>query len=158
MYFKNQRYDYYEAAKIADLVPDHWITKQDIDASTWGLRGNKREISKRCRAVFIDFLGLVIKDCIENNVRFYSPGNRNFQLFINEKPAWETEKIYKKIKKVYRHVDLIGSDGKIYQFVLYSRFIGYKAYRPVRIGQKDYRRIVELVNAGKRYFERNEGR
>lgn len=145
MYFKNQQHDYTRAIKIKTLIPNHYLDKI-------GIKGRKKDTYARARSVFFDFMRLVIDDCIENNNKFFSPNKQYFVLYINEKSRKQHEVIFKKIDKVYKGVDLIKSNGKIYQFVFYSRNLQGKKYLPVRIGHHKYLEMVDKVNKGKRYF------
>ncbi len=114
--------------------------------------GRKQHIYKRCRAVFIDFLGLLMDDLIENNNRFTSPNRYWFQIYVCEKSKKET---FMKLRRngVYNDVDIIKSDAKLYHFRLFSNYIGPKRYRAVRIGYQRYKKMVKKVNGGMRYFE-----
>lgn len=126
------------------------MDKQDTTGLSCG--GRKKLIYNRCRAVFYEFLKLVIDDCAATNCRFWSPGQKKFALYICEKNELETEIILR--KGTYKYVDFLRSDGLIYQFFIYSRWLTQIRYRPVRIAYKRYQQIAEGVNDGKRYMRR----
>lgn len=151
-YYKSQHYDYSMASKIGNIIPDAWLKKQKIDTSKMKYGGKKMHAFRRCRSLFFEFLRLVIDDCIQTNCRFWSPGQKKWALYICEKTALEIDIILK--KGIYEFVDVIKSEGLIYQFFIYSRWIGQIRNRPVRIGYSKYRELAERVNRGKRYVLR----
>lgn len=154
MAFKNKTYNYRFAKKIKDVVPDTFVESLKIDTSSLN-KAYCRRRSKRnayVRGVFFDFLRLLIDDCITNNHRFISPNREYFAVYIREKNKGEQERILGRVSKVYIDMDILGSDGKVYEFVLYSKFLHPNWYRQIRIGHHKYKELMVKVNNGKRYF------
>ena len=149
MRYKYQRYDYSRAIKIRSIVPDHFI-------DSLGMKGKRIDIGKQCRALFFDFLRLVVDDCIENNNKFNSPNRKTFSIAIREKSEWECEHILNNIDKKYKDVDVLRSSGKFYHFVFHSLYVGVKAHRPIRISFGRYKQLIKNVNQGKRYRARKD--
>lgn len=143
--------DYSKAKKIKDIIPDSFYDNLDADLkkSYKCSNYNKRV---RLRAVYFDFLKLMIDDCIEHNTKFISPHQIGFSVCIRKQHKLKTKSILKRIDKVYTDVDLIASEGNIYEMVLVAVHLPRKKWN-VRIGYHDYKRIMKHVNEGKRYFK-----
>lgn len=106
------------------------------------------------RKLFMDFIKLVVDDCIENNHKFLSPNQKYFFIYIREKREPEYQFIMNKITKCYTGVDLIKSDAKIYEFVLYSKYLHPKWFRQIRISHYKYMTLIDKVNKGRRYWQK----
>lgn len=152
MYFKRAQYDYTGCAGIKNILPVAWFEKQHIDSSRMKYKGRKTHVYRRLRAVFFDFIKLVVDDCIEHNSMFTSPGPKEFSIYITEKTDKEVLSILK--RGAYKDVDVINADGKIYQFYIRSTHIGPLMWRHVRIGYRRYWEMAKRVNEGKRYLQR----
>ncbi len=139
----SSRYDYSQALRLKDLSNDHHCKKFDLSVAPY-------RKGKRARAIAVAFLKLVTTDAIENNTVFISPNKDSFSLSIREKSQKSISHILKKISKAYTTVDLIKSDGKIYEFMLYQKGIPGRC-RTLRIGYSDYQKLITEVNNGKRY-------
>lgn len=151
-YFKNARRDLSSATKLRGILPDPFLDELECDRGQIGK--GRREQRKKMRAAFVEFLKLVIDDCIHRNVRFYSPTRYRIEVFITEKSDKE---VFTKFKQgLYADVDLIKSDAKVYQLYFFSHFIGPRPFRRCRIGYTKYKEVVAMVNNGMRYYERNQ--
>ena len=155
MKLRNKTYDYSNARKIKDVFPDMFIESLGIDTRKLmhlPERG-KRFRNTYIRAVFFDFLRIMIHDCIENNSVFVSPNLESFKILIREKPMKEQKRLMKRTSRTYTRVNLIKSHGKFYEFVLKSRHFEGKKHRKIRIGHHKYMQLLDRVNSGKRYFK-----
>lgn len=151
-YFKNARRDLSEATKLRGILPDPFLDELEFKRAAIGK--GRREQRKKMRALFVEFLKLVIDDCIQRNVRFYSPTRNRVEVYITEKTDKE---IFTKFKRgLYGDVDLIKSDAKVYQLYFFSHFIGPRPFRKCRMGYTKYKEVMAKVNKGMRYYERNQ--
>jgi hypothetical protein len=151
-YFKNARRDLSNATLIRGILPDQFLNELQFNRAA--IAKGKEEQRKKMRVYFIEFLKLVIDDCITRNIRFYSPTLKRVEIFLTEKPPQE---VVNKIKKgLYNDVDLIQSDGKVYHLHFFSHFVGPRPFRRCRISYKKYKEVVARVNKGMRYYERNQ--
>lgn len=139
----NSKYDYSNAITLVDLLPDE-------DCERWEVCGRKMHRGKKARAIFGDFLAIMLDDIIENGNVYYAPIVEELRIYIQHQKRANVERILRNSSKIYKDVDLIKSDGKFYEFVLYSRSIPGK-YRSIRINYKKYKQIIKKVNEGMRY-------
>jgi len=154
MIFKNKTYNYKFAKKIRDVIPDEFVESLGIDTSTLNRKYCRRRSKRNAyvRNVFFDFLRLMIDDCIENNHKFISPNKEYFSVYIRLKKEGERKRILSRIDKVYVDMDILASDGKIYEFILYSKSLHPQWFRNIRIGHHKYKELMQQVNKGRRYF------
>lgn len=142
MFFGKLTYDYSHAVRLPHLITDEYAKK-------WNLKAKPVWKGKRARSIFCAFMKLVIEDMIENGNVFISPNIDHFRLFIKEKTI-DSRRMILQNGKTYTDVDLIKSDGKIYEFVLSQSKIPGK-FRSVRISYTEYKKVIKKVNEGMRY-------
>lgn len=94
---------------------------------------------------------LMIDDCIKNNHKFISPNKDYFSIYIRLKNEGERKRILRRSDRVYLDMDILASDGKIYEFVIYSKLLSPRL-RQIRIGHHKYKELTQEVNNGRRYF------
>lgn len=147
-------YCYKNAKKLKDFFGDEFLEKLDLkneQLTNLAFNRGKRVHFEFVRAVFVTFMKQMIKDCMENNVKFIGPGKYWFYIFINKINNGNFNRIVSN-KHIYKNVNLISSDFNIYEFNFYSVYLPKgKNYRRVRIDNTNYQQIVEKVNEGKRY-------
>lgn len=149
MYPLNRVYDYSDAATIRDVIPDTLVKRVPIQKkSVPSYTGHKGKV---VRAIFLDFLQLLMDELIRTNAVFQSPNLETFQVFIREKSYAEQRRL-RASTKIYQDVDLIASMGKIYEFVLMSRFLPGSKYRKIRISYNRYKDLIKAVNGGMFYY------
>jgi hypothetical protein len=149
----NSRYDYSEASKIEEIIPDEFCDSLSIKSYQVKAKHNRGKRVKRrlVRSVFYDFMSILIDELMENNHRFISPSKEYFVFFIKEKSKESVRRIYN--NGIYKAVDPIRSDGKIYEYFIEFHYGGRVIKRPVRISYKKYMELVKRVNKGQRYFK-----
>lgn len=153
MRFKNQTRDYSDAAKINDIIPEEFVKKLIIPNDAIPNKFNRgiRVKKQFAQKIFFRFLKIIIDECIQKNVRFISPSRYWFTIFIKEINSGNRKRILKN-KEIYKEVDLIKSDFKIYEFVLRSSYlIGRLNNRRIRIAYQKYKELIQMVNNGMRY-------
>jgi hypothetical protein len=137
------RYDYSHAVVMKELITDEHAKHFDINIKP-SYRG------KKARAIFADFMCLVIDDLIENGGTFMSPNKVPIWIFIKEQNKISQKRILSNISKIYTEVDLMKSNGKFYEFVLRQSSIPGR-FRSIRIGHSKYKKLIKAVNNGARY-------
>jgi hypothetical protein len=149
----NAKYDYSRASRIKDILPDEFCDSLDIKSyQIKAVHTRGRRVKRRLvRVVFYDFLKLLLDELMENNHRFISPSKEYFVFFIREKSKESVRRIYG--NGIYRAVDPVRSEGKIYEYFIEFHFGGRVIRRPVRISYKRYMELVKRVNNGQRYFK-----
>lgn len=152
--WKNKVYDYSDAKKIGDVIPDAFVRKLNLNQSELPAYKCGKSKGRYVRGVFFDFLALMIDDLIENNYQFVSPNRYSFKVYIRQKARAEQRRLLTRTSKIYKDVDLIASQGKFYEFCLHSWKLPGKKSRKVRIGHHKYKDLTRQVNNGRRYFER----
>lgn len=143
----NNVYDYSNAIKLRHIISDNFCNTIKKDFKT-----KKHDKKKVIRGIFLEFIKLMIEDLIEHNYRFRSPNKEGFSIRIQEKHECGVNQIIAS-GKTYLDVDLIASDAKIYEFAFFSIHLKYWN-RKIRIGHSTYKKLVQKVNQGRRYFER----
>lgn len=149
--FKNQKYDYSDASKIEDVLSDEFCDSIDVKSYQMKVKHNRGKRVKRrfVRSVFYDFLNILIDELMENNHRFVSPNKDYFLFYIKEKSPESIRRIYN--NGIYKNVDPIHSEGKIYEYFMEFHISGKVVKRPVRISYKKYLTLISKVNKGERY-------
>jgi len=149
MYPLNKVYDYSDAAVLKDVIPDALVRKVPIvKKKVPSYTGHKGKV---VRAVFLDFLQILMDELIKTNAVFQSPNLETFQVFIREKSYAEQRRL-RASTKIYQDVDLIASMGKIYEFVLMSGSLPDSKYRKIRISYSRYKDLVKAANGGMFYY------
>ncbi|UJP63999.1 hypothetical protein [Mongoliitalea daihaiensis] len=149
--FRNQKYDYSDAATIEDVLPDEFCDSLEIKSyQVKAIHNRGKRVKRRLvRSVFYDFLNLLIDDLMETNNRFVSPSKNYFMFYIKEKSFESVRRIYK--NGIYKAVDPVLSNGKIYEYFMEFHMGSKVVRRPVRISYRKYMELVKKVNKGKRY-------
>lgn len=153
MSFKNQVRSYRNSAKINQIIAEDFVRKLEIPNEVIATKFNRgiRVKKQFAQKIFFRFLKIIIEECLHKNVRFISPSRFWFSIFIKEMNQVNRQRILKN-KEIYKEVDLISSDFKLYEFVLRSSYLrGYKNNRRIRIAYQKYRELIQLVNKGQRY-------
>jgi hypothetical protein len=152
--YKNQKYNYVNAPGIRTLFPNGVFKKIEIKNEWTGSKNNRGAKVKDpfIRAIFMDFLKIVVQDCIERNVKFIAPVLGSFSIFISEKSK-EAVRRDLNAKGIYENVDPIASEFRIYQFSVKNRN-AKRLFWPVRISNNIYSQIVDRVNKGQKYLRR----
>lgn len=145
------RFDYQNTKKTRDLLPDEFL--DNMESCVHARIGvGKRQQRERMRACFVDFMKLVIDDCMQNETVFLGPNMPRVRILICEK---NIEYVIKRLKGgAYTDTNIIKSDGKFYEFRFHCSALNPRPWNPVMIGYKKYKELVQLVNSGKRYLEK----
>jgi|GEM_PF-3277376 hypothetical protein len=147
------KYDYSDAAKIEQLIPDEFCDSMGIKSYQVRAVHNRGKRVKRrlVRSVFHDFLTLLVEELMNTNNRFISPNKEYFVFFIKEKSPQSIRRIYS--NKIYTTIDPVKSGGKIYEYFIHFHLQKKTVKRPVRISRKKYLELITRVNKGQRYFK-----
>jgi hypothetical protein len=142
----NKRYDYSKAVRLKHLLLDDFLGGLDF-----GRQLCKQRRRKLGNAIFLEFIRIALEEIMADNSRLVFPTTPALVLYIRKKP--ERDLLYSVLTKgIYTDVSLWQSDGKIYEFALYSEALGQT--RPVRIAYSRYKELMARVNNGQRYRER----
>lgn len=153
MSFNNQIRSYRDAAKINEIISEDFVRKLEIPNEVIATKFNRgiRVKKQFAQKIFFRFLKIIIEECMLKNVRFVSPSRFWFSIYIKEMNKNNRQRILKN-KEIYKDVELINSDFKLYEFVLFSSYLkGFNNNRRIRIAYQKYKELIRLVNKGKRY-------
>ena len=146
---RNTLFDHSKDPGTKDMFTKEFVKELDLPDS---LTENGRIRTKQRLAgnIFKDFMGMILDDCMYNNVQFHSPTHPRLKIYIREKPKKEFKRIFGSGKKnLYKETNLIDSDFKIYEYIATcTSFLR----RPIRVSHKRYTKIQKLVNNGMRYW------
>jgi hypothetical protein len=142
----NQRYDYSKAVRLNYILMDDFIMSLDF-----GRTLDKQRRRKLSNSIFLEFVRLALDEVMEDNSKLILPTTPSLILYIRRKRKHDLK--YSILTKgIYNDVSLMLSDGKIYEFALYSQEMGYTY--PIRISYTKYKELIARVNNGQRYRER----
>lgn len=139
-----RQYDYSGALRVRDLLHSRFLAGLDF-----GRTLDARRRRKAASAVLLRFLELAQRRLLEKGDRLLLPCHPLAVLYICEKTPLERLRI-RRNRRIYRGVNPVLSDGKLYEYVLYLAALRRKVR--VRIPYTLYQELVGRVNAGQRYY------
>lgn len=157
MILKNRRHSYLYAIKTKDLIDKNFAKTVKVDGKMMTDSNTYRGKMRTVTSSFFYMMRLITDDCIDNNATFISPVQQWFKIFLAVKSEKAMDIVFKKMGKTYTDVNLVRSEGKIYEFKVTSPFFKARFVMPARIGYTSYKKIVEKVNNGFRYHDDNHG-
>jgi hypothetical protein len=149
-----KHYCYKNAVHLVDIFSDEFVQGLGIQQDqltnlkfTRGLRVRKTI----ARNTFSVFLNELVDECINKDIKFMNGGKFWYYLYLNAISEGNFNRIIKN-GKIYTDVNLIESDFKIYEMLMFAK---WKSRGPdvvkVRITYKKYKELVKKVNEGKRF-------
>lgn len=149
---KRNNYDYF--SKMDDLFSEEFVSQIGIYPSQMhDLQFNRGMKVKRrfAQRIFLEFLQMVVRECVEGNKKFISANKNYFCIYIRQMPEAMKKRILSN-DQIYTNVDLLSSGFNMYNFVLYSPFLPKGSrMRSLRISYGEYKDLVRRVNEGQRY-------
>lgn len=136
---------YYTSCDLFEHYDTNRIkSKEKINISKFYKKKDKKDLA---RGLLNEFMKIVQDHIIETGDRFQFPVP--YKVLMKIDPMKDREAKQKLQRGVYSDVDILESDFKLYEFTIDSDKLKQKRY--IRILKKDYDKLVENINNGKKY-------
>lgn len=151
--FRNAKYDTSNFVMLRELITPDFMKTFEIPFKQRKLinpnKSSHHGMADMARNAFCDMVRIIIREAINNGYTFQLPDVDEQYIGVYSKSSIQMDRILDERCKVYKGVDLIKTDFKIYQFFFISNVA--RIIRQIRVNHDNYKQIENNANNGKIY-------